>query len=161
MAYSVHFDHHVEIDGVPLSTPAWEHTNIQTLYSGASTRGENRVMPGASGVRALPWRADQTMVTITLAIFGANRWDGAANADAVAGLWANIAHLQATIIDPPATGNSTRLAVIKRPGVDDLVCTIQVRGFEIDDEPYGTSAVAASLDIALIEGRFAALVGGP
>jgi hypothetical protein len=154
MAYVVRFPHHLEIDGVPLSTPAWEHLNIQTLYSGPETRGDNRVMPGAAGRRALPWRADQTMRTLTLAIFGGLRWDGAANPDAVAGLWANVAHFIANIVDTPNTPGCTRTAVIKRTGAADLTATIQVRGFEIDDNPYSPGDVAASLDIALLAGGF-------
>jgi hypothetical protein len=155
VAYAIRFPHHLEIDGVPLSTPAWEHQNIQTLYSGAGVRGENRVMPGAAGRRALPWRPDETMRTLTLAIFGDLSWDGPVNADAVAGLWANVAHLQTFIVDNPLNTDSTRTAVIKRPGASDLVAKIQVRGFEIDDESYSPAAIAASMDIALLSGAFA------
>jgi hypothetical protein len=155
MAYVVRFTHHLEIDGVPLSTPAWEHLDIQALYSAPQTRGENRVMPGAAGVRALPWRPDQTMRTITLAIFGDMSWDGSTNPDPVAGLWANVAHLQAFIIANPGNADSTRTATIKRSGVADLTATIQVRGFEVDSESYSPAAISASMDIALVSGRFA------
>lgn len=154
MAYLINFDHHLEIDGVPLSTPAWEHTNIGVLYSSAQVRGENRVLPGAAGRRGLPWRSDETMRTLTLAIFGNRTWDGTINADPVAGLWANVAHLQAFVFDNPLNADSTRTAVLKRTGQPDLTCKIQVRGFEIDDEPYSPADIAASVDIALLSGRF-------
>jgi hypothetical protein len=155
MAYVINFAHHLEIDGVPLSTPAWEHLNIQALYSGATTRGDNRVLPGAAGRRALPWRPDETMRTLTLAIFGTQSWDGTDNADPVEGLWANIAHLQNFIVDNPLNSGSTRTATLIRPGAADLTAAIQVRGFEIDDESYGPSAVSASIEIALVQGAFA------
>lgn len=155
MAYQIVFTHHLEIDGVPLSTPAWEHLDIHTLYSAPDRRGENRVMPGANGRRALPWRHDETMRTITLAIFGDKSWDGSLNADAVAGLWANVAHLQSFVFANPLNAGSTREATIKRDGQTDLTATIQVRGFEIDDEPYSPSAIGASVDIALMSGGFA------
>ncbi len=154
MAYEIRFPHHLEIDGVPLSTAAWEHQNIQALYSGAAVRGENRVMPGARGRRALPWRPDETMRTLTLAIFGDLSWDGTKNDDAVAGLWANVAHIQTFIVDNPLNSGSTRTAIIKRPDSPDLTATIQVRGFEIDDESYSPAAIAASMDIALLSGAF-------
>lgn len=155
MAYVVNFAHHLEIDGVPLSTPAWEHLDIQVLYSGPSVRGENRVMPGAAGRRPLPWRPDETMRTLTLAIYGDRSWDGTVNADPVAGLWANIAHLRAFVVDNPLNTTSTRTAVIKQVGgAADLTATIQVRGFEIDEESYSPAAVSAFMDIALISGRF-------
>lgn len=154
MAYVIVFDHHLEIDGVPLSTPAWEHLNIQALYGSASVRGENRVLPGASGRRALPWRFDETMRTLTLAIYGFQSWDGTLNADPVAGLWANVAHLQNFVVDNPLNADSTRTAVLKRSGRPDLTAVIQVRGFEIDDEPYSPAAVSATMDIALMSGVF-------
>lgn len=154
MAYTINFDHHLEIDGVPLSTPAWEHLNIGSLYSGATVRGENRILPGAGGRRGLPWRSDETTRTLTLAIFGNRSWDGTVNADPVAGLWANVAHLHTFVINNPLNSDSTRTAIIKRTGHPDLTALIQVRGFEIDDEPYSPADVAASIDIALLSGRF-------
>jgi hypothetical protein len=155
MAYVTRFAHHLEIDGVPLSTPAWEHLDIQALYSAPGRRGENRAMPGAAGVRALPWRPDETMRTLTLAIFGDLSWDGTKNDDAVAGLWANVAHLEAFVLNNPGNPGSTRTATIKRPGAVDLVATIQVRGFEVATESYSPAAISASMDIALMSGGFA------
>lgn len=148
------FSHHLQIDGVPLSTPAWEHLDIQTLYAGPATRGENRVMPGAGGRRALPWRPDETMRTLTLAIFGDRTWEGTVNADPVAGLWANVAHLRTFVVANPLNAGSTRVATIKRTGAPDLSATIQVRGFEIDEESYSPAAISASLDVALLSGGF-------
>lgn len=155
MAYQINFAHHLEIDGVPLSTPAWEHLNIQTLYSAPSTRGENRITPHAVGRRALPWRPDETMRTLSLMVFGGLHWDGTVNADPAAGLWANIAHLTTNVAALPATADSTRLAVIKRPDAPDLQAAIQVRGFEVADELYSPGDAAVSIDIALISGGFA------
>lgn len=153
MAYDIRFAHHLEIDGVPLSTPAWEHLDIHLLYSGPSTRGENRILPGAAGRRALPKRADETNRTLSLAIFGFERWDGEPYDDAVQGLWANIAHFTTTVIDTPLTPNGTRTARLVGNGVRDLSATIQVLGFEID-EAYSPAAVSASLDIAVLAGSF-------
>jgi hypothetical protein len=153
MAYVVHFGHHLEIDGVPLSTPAWEHVNIEALYAGPTVRGENRVMPGAGGRRALLWRPDETMVTVSLAIFGDVRWDGTVNTDAVAGLWANRDHLYTNVVANPGNTDSTRAGVIKRAGAADRTARIQVRGFNIE-EHIGTTALRASLDIAVISGSF-------
>ena len=154
MAYLTNFTHRLEIDDVPLSTPAWEHLDIQALYSGPAMRGENRVMPGAYGRRALPKRPDETTRTLTIAVFGFQRWDGTANPDPVAGLWENINHLHAFIIDPPATADSTRLAKIVRIDQPDLFARIQVLGFEVD-ETYSPAAISASMDIAVISGGFA------
>ena len=152
MAYVTRFDHHLVIGGVPLSTPAWEHTNLYELYAGAEVRGENLVLPGAVGVRALRRRPTETNRTLELTIFGDRKWDDTAHADGVAGLFANIAHLQANVIDTLATADSTRAATIVGPDVN-LVASIQVLGFEIH-ESLAPWCVSASMDITIIEGRF-------
>jgi hypothetical protein len=153
MAYVTMFPHHVEIDGVPLSTPAWEHLDIGAMYSGPAVRGENRVMPGATGRRALPKRADETTRTLTLAIYGFQRWDGEPYPDPVAGLWENLGHFTTNVIDAPPTPDSTRLAKLIRPAATELTARIQILGFEID-EAYSPAAVSASMEIALIAGSF-------
>lgn len=154
MAYAVRFDHHVEIDGVPLSTAAWEHLNIGDLYSAPNTRGDNRVLPGAYGQRALPWRPDATTRSLDMVVFGDTNWDGTPNADPIEGLYTNLAHLMTFVVDPPAAPDGTRQAVIKRAGTDDLTATIQVRGFEVTDH-YGPSNLAFTMDVTLMAGRFA------
>lgn len=154
MAYVTNFDHHLVIDDVPLSTPAWEHINLYGLYSSGAVRGDNRVMPGAVGVRALRRRPTQTNRTLDLVIFGDRQPDGTPNADAIAGLFANIAALNA-LADPLATANSTRAATIVRPGAGSLSAAVQILGFTISDEHIGPWVAAASMDITVIEGAFA------
>jgi hypothetical protein len=154
MAYLTTFEHRLTIDGIPMSTPAWEVLNIQTLYSGPMRRGENRIMPGASGRRALARRDDETNRSLVIAVFGFERWDGVAYPDPVAGLWENIDHLETNVIDQPLTGDSTRTAVLSRPDATDLTAQIQVLGFEIDDEHYSPAAISATMDITLISGSF-------
>jgi hypothetical protein len=153
MAYAVQFAHHVEIDGVPLSCAAWEHLNIQALYSAPPARGTNRVMPGARGQRAVIWRADATNRSFELVVFGDHHWDGAVNSDPVAGLWENLEHLRAGIVAPPNNADGARTAVIKRTGAADLTALIQVRGWEIG-ESYGNSNVAVNMDVTLLNGEF-------
>lgn len=152
MAYVTRFDHHLVIGDVPLSTPAWEHTNLYDLYAGAEVRGDNLVMPGAVGVRALRRRPTETNRTIDLTIFGDKRWDDVDHPDGVAGLFANIAHLRANVVDSLATPDSSRVATIIGPDVT-LVASIQVLGFEITEQ-LAPWCVNASMDVVVIEGAF-------
>jgi hypothetical protein len=152
MAYQVHFPTHLEIDGVPLSTPAWEHLNLQALLGSAAVRGENVVMPGAVGVRPVRRRPTETNYTLDLAIFGDRNWEGVAYPDPVVGLVANLGHLRANVIDPLETVNSVRPATIHLPS-GTLVASIQVLGFEVT-EAYSSIDVLASMDITVIQGAF-------
>ena len=153
MPYALNFAHYLMINDVPLSTPGWEQTNFYTLYSSANVRGENRIMPGAVGIRALRRRPTETTRTVELVIFGDRSWDGSINADPIAGLLANINHLQANVVDPLATADSTRTAQLVHPD-GNKAATVQVLGFEIASDSYGPAVVSASMDIAIIGGWF-------
>lgn len=153
MAYVTNFAHHLVINNVPLSTPAWEHTNLYALYSSANVRGQNRVMPGAVGVMPLRRRPTETSRTIALVVFGDRAWDGSTYTDAKAGLVTNLDHLLTNVIDPLLTANSTAVAQIVGNGAT-RVASLQVLGFEISDDPLSPAAVYASMDVTLIEGAF-------
>jgi hypothetical protein len=152
MAYTVRFATHMTIAGVPLSTPAWEHTNLYVMTGQGAVRGENVVMPGALGRRAVRRRTDEMNQTIELAFFGNMDWTGTAQADPIAGLMANLAEFKAKVVDPTLTADSTRPATLVLPS-GTLTASVQVLGFEIT-ESYDPASVAASMDIAVLQGAF-------
>jgi hypothetical protein len=150
MAYVINFETHLEINGVPLSTPAWEHTNLQAVLGAAAVRGENVIMPGAVGVRAVRRRPTETNHTLELTVFGDRDWEGLPYDDGVMGLIANLEHLKANVVDPLATTNSVRTAVLVLP-VGTRTAAIQVLGFEVT-EALSPSCVNASMDITFLRG---------
>jgi hypothetical protein len=152
MAYVVNLATHLVIDGVPLSTPAWEHTNLYDLFGAAKVRGDNLVMPGAVGVRPLRRRPTETPRTINITVFGDRAPDGTAQTDPIAGLHANLDALFTNVVDPLVTPNSTRTAIIVLPSTT-LTAQIQVLGFEIV-EALNPGTVNASMDVTIIEGQF-------
>lgn len=152
MSYTVNLAVHMTIAGVPLSTRAWEHTNLYLMLAQGSVRGENVVMPGALGRRAVRRRTDEMNQTIELAFFGDVDWQGAPQSDPVAGLMANLAEFKDKVVDPTLTADSTRPATLVLPA-GTLTAAVQVLGFEIT-ESYNASAVAASMDIAVLQGAF-------
>lgn len=152
MSFVVNFSTHLEISGIPLSCAAWEHTNLYLVLNMGSGRGENVIMPGAVGRRAVRRRIDEATVTLELAIFGDRDPIGAPTADPIAGLIDNIEYLQDHLVDPPAAANSLRPAVIHHPA-GTLTANVQILGFEIGDA-YSPGCVTASLDMTVIGGRF-------
>jgi hypothetical protein len=152
MAYVVRFAQHLTIDGVPLSTTAWEHLNLQALFGAGAVRGDNVVMPGAVGRRAVRRRTDEMGATLELAVWGETDWEGIDQTDPVAGLMRNLDHLHTNVVDPLVSANSVRSATITSPG-STLAAGVQVLGFEVS-EVLSPTTVQASMDITIIGGRF-------
>lgn len=152
MPYVATFDDYIDIDGVPLNTPAWTHQNLQDMLAYAAMRGENRIIPGGIGVRALPRRPTERTYTVNLAVYGDRRWDDVENPDAVAGLAANIEHLVTSVVDPLATTDSLRMATLHYGGATYSTAA-QVVGFEVLDS-LGPWVVQASMDVNLVQGTF-------
>jgi hypothetical protein len=152
VAYVVNLAVHLEIASVPLSTPAWEHTNLYLLLGQGGVRGENVVMPGALGRRAVRRRTDEMTTTVDLSFWGDTDWEGISQTDPVMGLVRNLAQFKAQVVDPTTTADSVRPAVIHLP-TGTLTAGVQVLGFEIQ-EAYNPSSVSASMDIAIIQGAF-------
>lgn len=151
MSYDVHFDQHVVIGDVPLSTPAWEVLNVHVLMSGPATRGENLIMPGATGVRAIRHRNTEKTVSLEMAIFGDHDPAGEPHEDPEAGVWVNWLALRDLFNELLlAEGQSTVLAeLVYRGGT--LEGTVQVLGYELG-EVYNSSNLAATLDINILAG---------
>jgi hypothetical protein len=152
MAYVATFADRLEIGLVPLNTAAWVHTNLAEMLSYATLRGENRILPGAIGVRPLRRRATETTRTVNLTVFGDHQPDGTMHADPIAGLFLNLADLLDNLIDPAVNSTSTRTATL-RFGGSVSTSTCQVVGFEVIGH-LNPSTVEASMDVLFIDGGF-------
>lgn len=155
MAYVITFpNNYLDIGGVPLSTPAWEVTNLQRILSGPEVRGEPTILPGAIGARANPVRATVWNLTLELYLCGDKDAEGTPFADAHEGLITNVDTLRELVTDPITADRGTRLATWHRPGaLADLTATVQVRRLEIGDR-YNPSEVPATLDLMIMTGMF-------
>lgn len=114
MPYVVTAAEYLEIDGVPLSTPAWVTSDMDDLWGSADVRGDDVVIPGAAGALAQPRRRTATKATVELQVMGDTDWEGGAYANPAAGLATNCAHLLA-LTDPPGTTDGTRTAILHFP----------------------------------------------
>jgi hypothetical protein len=153
MAYTITADDYLQIGSVPLSTTAWALENSYELWAGADTRGRNRLIPGATGVRKKAVRATETSVTLTLAIWGEKDWNNNVNADASAGLYANISHLRTNVTDPTGVGDGTRTATLHLPSGSTISGPIQVRRFRFI--ALSPTTVEASMEITIPAGALA------
>lgn len=155
MAYVVTFPaNYLDIDGVPLSTPAWEVTNLEAVASGPDVRGEPRILPGAFGARANLLRPTVTLISLQLYIYGDRDPEGNVQPDGHEGVIANIDRLRSTVTDPVMTGRGTRTATWHRPSpLAELTATVQVRKLEIGDH-LSPDTVPATIDLSLIGGTF-------
>lgn len=153
MPYVITFlDDYLDIDGVPLSCPAWELLNIETLMSGPDVRGEVRTMPGAVGGRPNILRAGAYALSLELFVWGGQDPEGAPYANPHEGVITNCDLLRSSVTNPTMVGRGTRLATWHRPGVlADLSATVQVRKLEVGS-PHNNGAVPATIDLTVVTG---------
>lgn len=114
MAYLITAAEYVDIDGLPLDTPAWTTSNASDLWSSPDLRGSDVIIPGALGVLAQPRRPTVTKATIELDIVGDTDPEGFPYTNTALGLTLNLAVLRA-LADPPATVDGTRTLTLHLP----------------------------------------------
>ena len=147
MAYTITQAEHLEINSVPLATPAWSLANLFVMWSGPATRGQDRLIPGTTGALSNPRRPTVTSRTLLLDIFGDRDWEGASNADPRDGLWRNIAHLRANVTDPG--GDVT--ATLHLPDGTTVSGPVHIESFELGGD-LGPHAARAAIDITILHG---------
>ncbi len=143
---------YVEIDGVPLATPAWEVTSLIELFDLADTRGELVEVPYRRGALAYRRQLGPKRVNLPLNIYGAQDQDGAAHPSAREGLQINRDLLVRDVLRPPQVFTAaTRLlrAHLADGSVRSGPCQVvgRLRPTEI-----GPGAMAAAIELALTEG---------
>lgn len=153
MPYTITSDEYVEINSVPLHTPAWCVGNLWVLWSGPETRGSDRLIPGAAGVRPYKRRATVTRRLLELSIFGDRDWNDVQYDGYREGLRANIQHLKTNVTNPFTTGDGTRTAVLHLPDGSTATGSIHVVGFELG--PLGPAGALATMEISIPLGGLA------
>jgi hypothetical protein len=153
MAYVVNSAEWLDIGGVPLQTAAWTVTNLEVLWAGPATRGQDRVIPGATGVRSYRRRATVTRQALALVIFGEFKWDGSRYTDPRQGLQANVAHLRANVTDPTVANPGTRTATLHLPSGTTVTGPVTVEGLVLS--ALGPFNVSAVLDLSIAHGALA------
>lgn len=152
MAWVLTEPEYVAIDGVPLATPAWYTLNLWALWNSPSTRGTDRIVPRADGVRPYRRRPTATRVTLGLVIVGDVDPDGSTWTDPRAGLLHNLDTLKAGVVAPPVRTDGTRLAELHLPDGTMRSGRVHVEGMDLGAD-YGPFGLRAALDLTLIQGE--------
>ena len=150
MAYDILSTVYLEIDDIPLATPAWEITNLAPLLDGSEVRGSNRLIPGAAGVVAYPRRVTETRVLLPIEIRGYEDPEGDAYDDPFEGLEANLALLVDSLITPGV--DATRDAVLYLPSGGTRTGPVQIVA-PLGLRTAGRYVLTGVLDLLLPEGQ--------
>ena len=139
---------YLEINSVPLATPAWRILDLSRLH-GLAVRGSDRVMPTTEGMRA--YRRHLTTYTLSLPLLVEGRFDreGNANSNVYDGLDDNVDYLHTNVVLPPST--ATVAATWHRAG-GNKTANIHVEGFE--PQAWGNGWIRFNLDISVPAGKW-------
>lgn len=143
----------LEIDGVPLSTPAWEIEDLAPLWDTGEIRGQDQEVPYRRGT--IPFRRTYgpKRVDLPIAVMGDFDSDGNPAADARAQLWTNRRELIRTVLRPlqVGTADGERLVRYYAPDGTTLAGPGQIVG-GLRPTQLGPVAMRASLSLRLSEG---------
>lgn len=139
---------YLEINSVPLATPAWRILDLSRLH-GLATRGSDRIMPGADGARAFRRRRTFYAQSLPLLVMGRYDREGNVLSNVYDGLDDNIDYLMTNVVEPPTA--ATVAAVWHRAG-GTKSANIHVEGLE--PQGYGNGWIRFSLDISMPSGRW-------
>ncbi len=139
------------IGSTSMNNKAWASLNNFVLWPSPDRRGENLLIPGASGRITLPKRIDETGVTLECVVIGDCTSAGVAHASRSAGLstnWMTIAGSLATVTD------STTTASLVMPHGSTITGTVQV--VKVEPGETGVEGVLTfTVDLILPQGRLA------
>lgn len=145
------------IASVAMNCAAWKLVgdSLLRLWLPADQRGEDRLIPGAAGVKALQRRDTVTTVSLDLLVSGlADRNGVAATGTYVAQLYTNLAYLRDNVVAPTGTGDGTRSATLTLPSGSTLTEPVHVVGLKTGDMALDGRWVKAVLELSIPSGRF-------
>lgn len=128
------------------------------LWDKFDIRGQDRILPTATGVIPYPRRMTVTRCDLRLIVIGdIDGVTGTPNADPVAGLAINTEYIRAGILAPVVSSSGLRSAVLTVPGMANRTAFIHVLGTVTQSYQFGFcgSIAVKTLQISIPEGRFA------
>jgi hypothetical protein len=143
---------YLEVNSVPLDTHAWRVLSYGDLFSAPAVRGDDRIMPGAPGRRALRRLVDATVKSLSLHVYGWRDQDGGAIADPLEGLLTHAAYLRANLGLGLTTGDGTVPAVFHRGSLANLTGDVTVLAIS-DWQNVGGREATFRLDLSIPAGE--------
>lgn len=129
------------------------------LWTKFMVRGQDRLLPGATGVIAYPRRITATPCDLRLLVVGdIDGQTGAAATDAVETLADNLTYLTTNVTLPVVSSTGTRSCTLTVPGQSNRTANAHILGLEIESymlmpECQGAIAVT-TLKLSIPGGRF-------
>jgi len=152
------------IDGLSMNRPAWAIIGDERgvggyvqLWADFDIRGDDRILPSATGVIAYPRRMTVKRMDFRLIVVGDVDQAGTPVADSVIGLQNNIEYIRANFLAPVASRDGLRDAVLTMPSGGTRSASIHALG--VVTQSYGLTECGSiwvgTLQISIPSGRFA------
>lgn len=143
------------IEDFPLNTPSWDIPSLVKLWAEADVRGENKLLPGAPGMRPYPTRLTESTHELAFFIFGDTALDGTFIANGWEGLQDHLDALWTNVFAPVTTGTGTRTATLTLPSGDVRTAEVQFEPLTFAGDVYDARHVEAVITMIIPAGRFA------
>lgn len=152
------------IGGIDMNRPAFAiigdergEGGFVKLWADFDVRGEDRILPSATGVIAYPRRMTSKRFDFRLLVVGDVDQAGTPVADSRIGLQNNIEYIRANVLAPVVSSTGTRAASLLMPSGATRTADIHVLG--LVTQSYGLqecgSLFVGTLQISIPAGRFA------
>lgn len=122
----------------------------------ADQRGEDRILPGTTGVIAYKRRLTVTKLTIRLVVTGDILHDGSTPSTPKIGLFTNLKYIYDNVVAPTGTGDGTRSMSVVLPGPFTGTGTAHITRLDTVTQKLSDSAALweGQLGISIPAGRF-------
>jgi len=120
------------IGGVAMLTTAWTIPSLALLYDDSDVRGDDRLLPGAIGIKPMRRRATATRHSLPLLVTGYVTGSDVVVAAPYAQLGVNLRYLRTNVSRPTNIGDGTRTAVLTLPDGTVITQNIHVLGMHGD-----------------------------
>lgn len=153
-------DGNLTLNGIPMKTRAWTCPDLTPLWMPAAIRGEDRIIPHASGVRAYRRRKTVTQYSLDFRIAGIASEEGLAvdgdgnGSPEFQQLEYNLTYLRLHVIDPRTSpnANGTVPGVLTMPSGVTRNADVHVLGFTVNNRV--SHVLQGVLDISIPSGGF-------
>jgi hypothetical protein len=143
------------ISGVNMHTYGWNVLDVRDLWTVVAVRGQDRLVPGVSGLRAKRRRITATTHSLPMVISGLHTPAGIEVTDPDARIIQfqdNLDYLMTNVVAPVATTAGTRAASLTMPSGGTRTANIHV--LSITPGTWTPAVLRCTLDISIPGGKF-------